>query len=751
MVRPQLEALAAPLRDLSRWNRLLNLPSDRRSGYLTFSEPVRAVWEVLSQGAPIGLDDPIVGFRDDWSSEDPIALDPEIIQVRLVRLDQTASVITDETGVSPLAFALGIVLWRDGERVRAAPLMHCPAMLEGEAGAQTLRRFGAPVLNPLLVERLGIVVGALPADPLRWRAEDLAGFGVVGIAPVLTLGLFDLARYRQWQWLMSGVERSGPGAGAVVRFLSGEATTPWPQKLIRRPMRNGRRQEIVVGSIDRSQAMLLVASRRGVSLVVEGGPGSGKTQAIVNILGNAFRDRRTVLFLSGRQSAFNAVKDRLRAKMTATAILDLCDTGWEPRLLAERIGVQPGESIRETLAKAALRQRVVMATPASLALHMPRGWDFDLLVVDEASLIPVVEALPAVAACRQLIICGDSQQMQSDPPLHVLFDRERPYEPVPSLLDVALRAGLPVRELNFHYRSRHPTLMHYTNRIFYDGRMRMIPSPSPDGTKGLRAAWVGGTFSWDTMTNAAEAEAVVDAIAAHVEGGSAASVGVIAMTMQQRDLIRRRVAERGIDLTRIAERERVLIADYNGIQGEERDVVFVSLTFGPRPGETAWPTSYGALSLPGGEKRLDVILTRSRERTVVLTSFPMESIDVGLCLAHENLRAYLECLSRPDRDEAVRYEGPLEEVLQHSSLRGARFGNAVGVVDPRTGAYVGVVYLTGLAHRLIERSEIAQYRNSGWTVIEMPAEAVTRSVKDLEVRVQLADQVWKACWQTLVA
>lgn len=745
MGQPRLEALAAPLRDLSRWNRLLSMPSDRRSGYLTFSEPVPAVWNALSSGAAIALGDAGLGVRDDWSNPTPVALDRAIVEQRLVRLDALSSDLAEETGISPLSLALGIVLWRDGERVRAAPLMHCPAMLEGEPGAWTLRRFGAPVLNPLLVDRLGIDVSRLLADPLMWRAADLAVYGVIEIAPVAVLGLFDLARYRLWQRVTSGVERSGPGAGAVRRLLAEPTGEPWPQKLIRRRMRRGKRSERLVSLLDRSQMMILLASRRGVNVVVEGGPGSGKTQAIVHIIGNAFRDRRTVLFLSGRQSAFRAVKERLWAKMTATAILDLCDTGWEPRLLVERIGVQPGETIQETLAKAGSRQTIVMATPASLAMHLPRGWSFDLLVVDEASLIPLVEALPAVAACRQLVICGDSQQMQRDPPLHVLFDRQAPHVPMPSLHDVALEAGLPVMRLNFHYRSRHPTLMHYTNRIFYDGRLRMSPGPDPDRELGFRAARIDGTFAWGTMTNAAEAEAVVDALARHVESGSEASVAIIALTMQQRDLIRRRIAERGVDCARISERESLLVADYNGVQGKERDVVFVSLTFGPATEGGAWPTSYGALSLPGGEKRLDVMMTRSRERTLVMTSFPRESIRVGLCLAHENLRAYLECLARPDRDEAMRYEGPLEAILQRSSFRGAKFGNAVGVIDTRTERYVAAIYLTGLTHPLIERSEIAQYENSGWLVIEMAAEAVERSVADLDLRGELAQQVWQAC------
>lgn len=744
---PRLEALASPLRDLSRWNRLLSLPSDRRSGYLTFLASVRSVWEILAGGGSVPLVGPEPTFREDWSDERASGLGDEAVRARLHRLEDLAGDLSEETGVSPLSLALGLVLWRDGGRVRSAPLMHCPVKLEGMAGAPSVRRFGSATLNPLLVDRLGIDVAALPADPLLWRVSDLEAYGVVGIVPVATLGLFDLARYRQWQWAVSDVEASRPGSSAVVRLLEGEAATPWPQKLIRRPLRKGKRYGRLVASLDHSQAMAVSASRRGLSFVVEGGPGSGKTQTIAHIVGNALRDRRSVLFLGGRMSAFRALRDRFRGKMSDRAIVDLSDGGLDPETLAKRLGVRPADSIRETLERVEMWQRIVMATPASLALHMPRGWAFDLVVFDEATLIPVVEALQAVAACRQVVICGDSQQMQKDPPLHVLFDREVPYVPKASLIEAALAAGMPVMTLSHHYRSRHPTLMHHTNRIYYDGMMRLCPSPMTDGSLGVRAARVDGSFAWDTITNAVEAEAVVDALEAHVANGRGASVAVIAMTMQQRDLIRRRIAERGIGLAGVEGREPVLIADYNGIQGEERDVVLVSFVFGPAPGETAWPTSYGALSLPGGEKRLDVIMSRARERLLIWTSFPRESIRVGLSVAHRNLRAYLECASQVDRDEALPYEGLLKDIAGEIGFDCLSYGNAVGIIDARTRAreVVAAVYVTGVVDPLIAQSEIAQYRNSGWRVVEMTAEEVEASSGDIALRKRLAMRLLRAC------
>ncbi len=395
----------------------------------------------------------------------------------------------------------------------------------------------------------------------------------------------------------------------------------------------------------------------------------------------------------------------------------------------------------ETLERATRRPPVVMATPASFALHVPRTWSFDLLVVDEASLVPLVEALPAVAACGQVVICGDSRQMQKDPPLWVLFDPERPYVPAPTLIEAAIEAGIPRSALSHHYRSLHPGLMHASNRMFYRGLMRMSGGPRTDDALGYGAVTLEGCFSWETLTNPDEAEAVVDALERHLASGRTTSVGIVAMTMQQRDLIRRRIVERGLDLSRVTGRESLLVADYNGIQGEERDVVLISFTFGRREGEAAWPTGYGAISLPGGERRLDVIMTRARQRMVAFTSFPAESIDAGACLGHDALLTYLLAARHAPVEEPDPYEGVMSEVLRRNAWRGVSLGNAIGVVNARTEEYVAALFVTGTIDPLTERSEKIQFRNAGWQVLEVAREEAVAAESDLVLRHALAKRL----------
>ncbi len=309
MTGHSLEALAAPLRDLGRTNRLVALPSDRRSGYVSFAAPARSVWERLSRGDRVSFSDPVLAARRDWSDPHPCVLEPGDVGSRLVRLDGLARDMAEESGVSPLMLGLGLVAWRDGEAVRLAPLALCPVVLDGVPGDPGLRGLGVPVVNPVILDRLEIDPRALPSDPLAWDRADLARFGVVDVVPVAVLGLFDLAAYRQWQ-RVSGREGARLERDArVTRLLSRGRSGTWSS--------GGRgltRDPALTVSLDRSQALVVRASRRGLDVAVEGGPGTGKTQTIAHVLGNALRDRRTVLFLSGRVSAFRAVLAGWRAR-----------------------------------------------------------------------------------------------------------------------------------------------------------------------------------------------------------------------------------------------------------------------------------------------------------------------------------------------------------------------------------------------------------------------------------------------------
>ncbi|AYO84701.1 DUF4011 domain-containing protein [Methylobacterium brachiatum] len=732
-----LQELVLPLRDVSRWNRALFLPRDTNTGYLSFGHPARVVLESLSGIECVPFSDPRLVVREDWLGEERSALPTDQVEARLRRLEGLITDATDENGVSPLYLALGLAVWDHGDPAVkgavVAPLMFCPVVLEGMPDTRTLRRVGVPFVNPLLADRLGIDVSALSSDPLDWRAEDLAGYGVSKIASFAVLGLFDIARYRLWRRLDVRQDPDLIRHPHVLRLLAGDVD-PWPQATMREP----RTPTMMSKAMDRAQAEGIDLSRCGANFAIQGGPGTGKTHVIAHILGNAAKDGRTVLLLSGRASAFRAVLSRLAGTGVESACLSVFGAECEPQRVADRLGVEPGQRVVETLDRLTSMPAIVMATPRSYAMHVPADWAFDLLVVDEASLVPLAEGLPALAACDQVVICGDSQQMQKDVPLYEMFSLERPWVPQPTLLDAAVDASLPVLTLMHHYRSRHPALMHIANWISYDAVMRISPTPFPDRPSPFSCRQVAGSFDWETLTNAVEAEAIVDEIARHIASGSTASVGVIAMTMQQRDLIRRRIAEREFDLSTITGGESLLVADFNSIQGEERDVILVGMTFGPRPGETAWPTSYGALSLPGGEKRLNVIMTRSRERMLLLTSFPKESIDAARAIAHSNLFSFMLNAERAYRDDPLPHDGVLAEVFHENAWQALSLGSVVGAFDRDTRRFLMAIYVTGDLDDLTERSEMAQLRNSGWRIEAMSRDELAALADDWAGRLELA-------------
>jgi hypothetical protein len=737
MPAPPLPDLAALYSSAERGNRLLEMKPDARTGYLSFAYPADVVRAELASGETVRLGAGHLQVQAEWCGTDLIPLDPDLSLARAARLSRLARETAENTGLSALTIAYGIAFYGPGDLKLAAPLAVCPVALSHDGEAFYLRRTGIPEWNKELLAVLGVDDASLPIDPLAWEPTAHKAAGIDTILPIATLGIFDLARHRHGRRLDPRQDRDLLEHPQVRRLLEGRTEPVWPQQ----PWRMVTTPTQMTASLDRSQADVVDASREGLSFVVEGGPGTGKTQTISHILINAAADGRSVLFLTGRLSAFRSALTRLGS--VADDCLQLYGVDCDPARIAAWCGTELGSTVRETLEciDADAHPCVVMATPATYVTHVPPEWGFDLLVVDEASLIPLASALPALAACTQIIICGDPNQMQRDPQPWVLFDREKPYVQPATLIDAAIAAGMPKATLTHHYRSRHPRLMHVSNRLSYGGRMWMCPSPSTDHNLGFFASRVDGTFDRKAMTNFVEAKAIVEEIERYTATGGRGSIGVITMTQQQRDLVRGLVTGRGLDCGKGAEGEELLIADYNGVQGEERDVILISMTFGRRPGEGAWPMSFGAISMPGGEKRLNVIMTRARERMVLFTSFPKEAVEPSRCAGHANLYTYMLAAERAYCDEGEPWHDGIVSSHVSGQYEAMLFGNAIGLRKPKTDHFVAVLYITGRTDELTERSEIAQYRKLGWILVELSQDELTAAHQDYSIITDIKDNI----------
>jgi very-short-patch-repair endonuclease len=297
---------------------------------------------------------------------------------------------------------------------------------------------------------------------------------------------------------------------------------------------------------------------------------------------------------------------------------------------------------------------VLLMSPISVAQFLPPdSASFDLLVIDEASQVRPEEALGLVARAKQIVVVGDNKQL---PPTS-FFDRivadEDPQDADPEEAETALghsakatemesilalceARGLNSAMLRWHYRSRHPSLIEVSNAEFYK-RLIMPPAPSADRiNEGLILRRVAGAYDrGGTRVNRIEAAAVADAVAAHAASNPTQSLGVVTFSSVQRDAIGdmleiQRRGDAALDaFLHEGKAEDVFVKNLENVQGDERDVIFISVGYGPRvAGARLDSMSFGPVSLEGGERRLNVLFTRARSRCEIFVSFAAGDIDL---------------------------------------------------------------------------------------------------------------------------
>jgi very-short-patch-repair endonuclease len=286
----------------------------------------------------------------------------------------------------------------------------------------------------------------------------------------------------------------------------------------------------------------------------------------------------------------------------------------------------------------------LMMSPLSVAQHLgDSAITFDLVIFDEASQILPADAIGAIGRGKQVVVVGDRRQL---PPtrffqvttLDTLAD-EADDEPPESVLDACLNAGLPESSLLWHYRSRHEHLIAFSNGAFYDGRLRTFPSPDADRRVVTFVHVPSGVYDrGGTRANRAEAMAVADLVVEHVERQAQApanrrlSLGVIAFSEAQMLAIlgeleaRKRARPELEPLLAEEGEEGLFVKNLESVQGDERDVILFSIGYG-RDADGRLTMGFGPLNAPGGERRLNVAVTRARRRVTVVASIRAHEID----------------------------------------------------------------------------------------------------------------------------
>lgn len=277
-----------------------------------------------------------------------------------------------------------------------------------------------------------------------------------------------------------------------------------------------------------------------------------------------------------------------------------------------------------------------MMSPMAVAQYLPAGHvEFDLIVMDEASQMRPEEALGSIARGKQLVVVGDPKQL---PPTN-FFSRNggdgNDEESDVSLAEDSesiLEAAMPLfklRRLRWHYRSRHESLIAFSNKAFYDSNLVVYPSPHRESAEfGVKFVKVPrGRFV--EQRNIEEAEVVAKAIEHHVLHRPDESLGVVAMNVKQADQIERmleQLAKQSPQLQAALDRnqsldEPLFIKNLENVQGDERDVIYISSTYGPMEIGGTVPQRFGPINGASGWRRLNVLFTRSKRRMQIFASF----------------------------------------------------------------------------------------------------------------------------------
>jgi very-short-patch-repair endonuclease len=433
-----------------------------------------------------------------------------------------------------------------------------------------------------------------------------------------------------------------------------------------------------------------------------------------------------------------------------------------------------------------------MMGPLSVAQYLEQGYlQFDLVVMDEASQLRPEDALGAIARSSQLVVVGDPKQL---PPTN-FFDRltddgdeEDPdntpavVDGVESILGICEHLYRPVRTLRWHYRSKHESLIAFSNSQFYDGRLVVFPSPYKRNRRlGVNYRYVGNGV-YQGRRNVPEAQRVVDAIIEHMLTVPDESLGVVTLNQTQRELIEDLLDQKSRDVKGVAEylerHEKAgwkfFVKNLENVQGDERDVIFVSTTFGKPPGSSVVPQYFGPINRPDGWRRLNVLFTRARRRVDLFTSMvPTDvKVDEKASLGRRAFREYLEYARTgllpaaetiaTDREADSDFELAVADALRakgfdtQPQVGVAGYFIDIGVRHPdRPGEFLagiecdGVTYHSSLSARDRDRIRQEVLESLGWRgrIIRVwstdwfadPAAQTSRLLNFLQQR-QLADQ-----------
>lgn len=439
--------------------------------------------------------------------------------------------------------------------------------------------------------------------------------------------------------------------------------------------------------------------------------------------------------------------------------------------------------IRQLMLKAGVAiqalKPVMMMSPLSVAQFLiPGKQKFDLLVMDEASQIQPVDAIGAIARCKQVVVVGDERQL---PPTRFFAkmtesaanddDEVSQVADIESVLGLFVARGLPQRMLRWHYRSRHQSLIAVSNSQFYENKLFIVPSPyTQEAGMGLQFHHIpDGVFeSGGKGTNTIEAKAVAKAIMEHARKYPEQSLGVATFSVSQRKVIQdelellRRLNPDLEEFFNAHPSEPFFVKNLENVQGDERDVIMISVGYA-RNAQGYMAMRFGPLGSEGGERRLNVLISRAKRRCEVFASITDEDIDLERAkgkgiFAFKLFLQYartgrISLAQRTEREMDSVFEEQVADALQkagyqvHPQVGIAGFFIDLAIADPdMPGRYLigiecdGRAYHSSRSARERDRLRQAVLEDHGWIIhriwstdwFQRPEEQLERTLQAIE-------------------
>lgn len=362
----------------------------------------------------------------------------------------------------------------------------------------------------------------------------------------------------------------------------------------------------------------------------------------------------------------------------------------EQKLIEHQAGLQRRHiPIRQLVTRAGNAMKALkpcfMMSPLSVAQYIPpSNIKFDVLIVDEASQLRPEEALGVIARANQIVIVGDPKQLPPTSFFDAMKDdgddneEETVVDESESILDTCISLYSPVRRLRWHYRSQHESLIAFSNQNFYDNDLIVFPSPTSinDDGLGIKHTYIQNSV-YQSGINKLEAKVVVEHIERQMKLFPDKSLGVGTFNTQQRDLIQQLLDEKEKTNPYVANylnrwkdnSEPFFIKNLESLQGDERDVIFISTTFGPDKLTGKVFQRFGPMNQKPGWRRLNVLITRSKQKMHLFTSMKSSDILVSETSSRgvASLKGFLQYLEsgsltyKPEITDGKGFDSPFEE------------------------------------------------------------------------------------------